>query len=287
MPAWTTLQVLDWTAKRFAEAGLASARLEAQVLLAHVLGCSRVQLYTGFDRPLADEELAAYRTLIRRRLAGEPVAYLVGEQEFWSLPFWVDASVLVPRRDTETLIEVVLDHVAERAAPRTIVEPCTGSGCVAVTLARELPGARLLATDASPAAAALARRNAERHGVADRVEVHVGDLVAPVRGALPVAALVANPPYVAEGDLAALSAEVRAEPRLALDGGPDGLALIRRLVAAAAGAVTPGGLFAVEHGADQGERVRALIDATGAFAPAATRADLAGLPRVTHAVRSG
>jgi release factor glutamine methyltransferase len=282
---WTTLSVLDWTAKRFATAGLPAARLDAQVLLAHVLGCTRVQLYTNFDRPLDPPELAAYRELIRRRLAGEPVAYLVGEQEFWSLPFFVDGAVLVPRRDTETLIEVALDHVADRAAPIAVLDVCAGSGCVAVTLAHELPAARVLATELSPDAAAIATRNAARNRVADRVEVRVGDLLAPVVAELPVDLLVANPPYVASGDLADLAVEVRREPALALDGGADGLDVIRRLVAAAPEAVRPGGLVALEHGFDQAERVAALLDASGAFTPAATRKDLGGQPRVTFARR--
>jgi release factor glutamine methyltransferase len=286
---WTTLKVLDWTARRFAEAGIEPARLEAQVLLAKVLGCTRVQLYTGFDRPLEERELAGYRDLIKRRLGGEPVAYLVGEQEFWSRPFEIDGHVLVPRKDTETVIEVVMAHVgatpADRAAPRTIVDACTGSGCIAVTLAAELPGARVLATELSPEAAALAARNAARNQVADRVEIRVGDLLEPVAADLPVDVLVSNPPYVATADLAILDAEVRREPRLALDGGADGLDVLRRLIAAAPGAVRPGGLFAVEHGFDQGDRVRDLLDATGAFTPAATRKDLGGQPRVTYARR--
>lgn len=287
MADWTTLKVLDWTTQRFASAGLDAARLEAQVLLAHVLGCTRVQLYTGFDRPLDPAELAAYRELIKRRLAGEPIAYLVGEQEFWSLPFWVDPAVLVPRRDTETLIDVVLDAIppADRAAPRTVIDACTGSGCVAVTLARELPGARVIATDVSAPAAALAARNAERNGVADRVDVRTGDLLAPAADALPADVLVSNPPYVASAVVDTLAPEVRREPRIALDGGADGLDVLRRLAAAAPGAVAPGGLVALEHGYDQADAVRALLDATGAFEPAATRADLGGQPRVTWARR--
>jgi len=281
---WTTLKVLDWTAKRFADAGMPAARLEAQVLLAHVLGCTRVQLYTGFDRPLEGEELAAYRELIKRRLAGEPVAYLVGEQEFWSLPFWVDPSVLVPRRDTETVIEVVLDRIGDRGRDLAICDACAGSGAIAVTLARELRAARVIATELSPDAAAVARRNAERHAVADRVDIRIGDLLEPVAGSS-FDVLVSNPPYVATGDLAGLSAEVRSEPRLALDGGADGLDVIRRLIAAAPATVAPGGLLALEHGFDQAERVRALIDATGAFAPAETRKDLGGQPRVSFARR--
>jgi len=286
---WTTLKVLDWTAKRFAEAGIEPARLEAQVLLARVLGCTRVQLYTGFDRPLEEKELAGYRDLIKRRLAGEPVAYLIGEQEFWSRPFTIDGSVLVPRKDTETVIDVVMEHAgatpADRAAPRTIVDACTGSGCIAVTLAAELPGARVLATELSPAAAAIAAQNAERNEVAARVEIRTGDLLAPVAADLPVDILVSNPPYVATPDLAILDAEVQREPRLALDGGPDGLDVLRRLIAAAPAAVVSGGLIALEHGFDQADRVRDLLDATAAFTAAATRKDLGGQPRVTYARR--
>jgi release factor glutamine methyltransferase len=289
--AWTTLEVLNWTSQRFCEAGMESARLEAQVLLAHALGCTRVQLYTGFDKPLGEEELARIRGLIKRRLGGEPMAYLVGEQEFWSLPFWVDPAVLVPRHDTETVVQVVLDALdlrgpGERAAPRRVADLCTGSGILAVTLARELPGARVIATDVSPEAAAVARRNAERHAVTDRVEVRVGDLLAPLAGEAPFDVFVSNPPYVATGDLAGLSAEVKREPRLALDGGRDGLDLVRRLVAGLPALVAPGGLIAIEHGFDQGDATRALVDASGGFAPAATRADLAGRPRVTWARRA-
>ena len=284
--AWTTLDVLNWTSQRFTEAGIDTARLEAQVLIAHALGCTRVQLYTGFDRPLGDDELGRIRGLIKRRLGGEPIAYLVGEQEFWSLPFWVDAAVLIPRRDTETLIEAVLDAVSDRAAPLRIVDVATGSGILAVTLARELPFARVIATDLSPAAAAVAARNAERNQVADRVEVRTGDLLAPVAGEAPFDLVVSNPPYVRTGEMSGLSAEVRHEPALALDGGDDGLDLVRHLVAALPAALAPRGLVAIEHGHDQGDAVRALLAATGAFAAPATRSDLGGRPRVTWARRA-
>lgn len=282
--SWTTAAVLDWTTKRFAEAGIDAARLEAQVLLAHALGCTRVQLYTGFDRPLDEDELARARGLIKRRLAGEPVAYLVGTQEFWSLSFAVDERVLVPRHDTETVIQVVLDQVGERQAPWRVLDVCTGSGVLAVTLARELAAARVVATELSPAAAEVARANAARLGVADRVEVREGDLLAPVAGEV-FDVVVANPPYIATAVIATLDREVQREPRQALDGGVDGLDLLRRLVAAAPDHVAPGGLLVLEHGHDQGEAVRALCDATGGFAPAATVRDLGKQPRVTWARR--
>jgi len=156
--SWTTLAVLSWTSGRFAERGIASARLDAEVLLAHVLKTNRVALYTGFDKPLEEAELAAYRELIKRRLAGEPVAYLVGEQEFWSLPLNVDARVLIPRRDTETLVEV-----GKRAGGRRVADVATGSGAVAMALAKELPEATVVAADISADALAVARGNAERH----------------------------------------------------------------------------------------------------------------------------
>lgn len=282
--SWTTAAVLDWTTKRFAEAGIDAARLEAQVLLAHALGCTRVQLYTGFDRPLDEDELARARGLIKRRLAGEPVAYLVGTQEFWSLSFAVDERVLVPRHDTETVIQVVLDQVGERQAPWRVLDVCTGSGVLAVTLARELAAARVVATELSPAAAEVARANAARLGVADRVEVREGDLLAPVAGEV-FDVVVANPPYIATAVIATLDREVQREPRQALDGGVDGLDLLRRLVVAAPDHVAPGGLLVLEHGHDQGEAVRALCDATGGFAPAATVRDLGKQPRVTWARR--
>jgi release factor glutamine methyltransferase len=279
--AWTTLSVLDWTTQRFTEAGIAAARLEAQILLAHVLGCSRVQLYTGFDKPLGEAELASYRNLIKRRLAGEPVSYLVGETEFWGLPFHVEPSVLVPRPDTETVIEVVRTARPDRAAACRILDLCTGSGVIAVSLAREYPAAQVVATELSPPAAALARRNAERNAVADRVDVREGDLFAPVRGER-FDVIVANPPYIASAVIATLSAEVRREPVIALDGGPDGLAFYDRIAAAAREHLTSGGAIVLEHGFDQADAVRARL-VTAGFANVALVHDLGKNPRVTWA----
>jgi release factor glutamine methyltransferase len=279
---WTTLAVLDWTTQRFTEAGIASARLEAQLLLAHVLRCSRVQLYTGFDKPLAEQELAGYRDLIKRRLGGESVAYLLGEQEFWGLPFYVDASVLVPRPDTETVIEVARSLRPDPAAPCRVLDLCTGSGAIAISLAKELPGARVVATEVSPDAAAIARRNAERNGVADRVEIRVGDLFAPVAGEQ-FDLIAANPPYVATGVIATLSPEVRKEPPLALDGGPDGLGFYDRICAAAPAHLLPGGAIVLEHGYDQADPVRALLEAAG-FLRVTLARDLGKNPRVTSGV---
>jgi len=269
---WTTLAVLDWTTQKFSDAGFASARLEAQILLAHVLGCSRVQLYTGFDKPLGEDELASYRALIKRRLGAEPVAYLVGEQEFWGLPFWIDASVLVPRPDTETLVEV-----ATTLGGMRVLDLCTGSGVIAVALAKELPGAKVTATEISAEAAALARRNVERNGVA--VDVRTGDLWEPVGGET-FDLIVSNPPYIASHVIATLSREVRREPRIALDGGPDGLALYDRILANLRDHLVPGGWLVVEHGFDQADAVRERFERAGLVDIALTH-DLGKNPRVT------
>ncbi len=280
MATWTTLSVLDWTTQRFTEAGIAAARLEAQLLLAHVLGCTRMQLYTGFDKPLGETELAAYRGLIKRRLAGESVAYLLGEQEFWGLPLYVDEHVLVPRPDTETVIEVARSLRADRAAPCRVLDLCTGSGAIAIALAKELAAATVVATDVSPEAVAIAKKNAERNGVADRVDVRLGDLFAPVAGER-FDLVVSNPPYIASAVIPTLAAEVRREPRLALDGGPDGLAFYDRICAVAPEYLLPGGALVVEHGFDQAAAVRERFERAG-FEQIELTHDLGKNPRVTR-----
>jgi release factor glutamine methyltransferase len=279
---WTTIAVLDWTTKRFDEAGISSSRLEAQLLLAHVLKCSRMQLYTGFDKPLGEDELAGYRALIKRRLGGEPVAYLLGEQEFWALPFFVDSSVLVPRPDTETAIEVARSLRPDRAAPCRVLDLCTGSGAIAISLAKELPAAQIVATDVSREAIAVARRNAERNQVADRVELREGDLFAAVAGER-FDLIVSNPPYIATATIDTLSPEVRREPRVALDGGADGLAFYDRICAHAAEHLLPGGALVLEHGFDQADAVAARLTAAG-FTDVTLVHDLGKNPRVTHGV---
>jgi release factor glutamine methyltransferase len=275
---WTTLKVLNWTAGRFAERSLGSPRLDAEVLLGHALKLSRVQLYTGHDKPLGPDELTAFRDLVRRRLAGEPVAYLVGEQEFWSLALKVDPRVLIPRRDTETLVEVGLAAARTVAGP-LVADVCTGSGAVALALAHELPDARVVGSDLSPGALAVARENVARHGLGARVALVVADLLEPLAG--PFDLILSNPPYVPSAEIATLTAEVRREPRAALDGGPDGLALIRRLVPQAAARLRRGGVLALEHACDQGPRVAALLGAAG-LVDVTTVRDLAGLDRVTR-----
>ena len=283
--SWTPLKVLDWTTKRFDSAGIPSARLDAQVLLAHVLQCERVALYTGFDKPLAEEELRAFRELIKRRLAGEPTAYLVGEREFWSLRLHVDRRVLIPRPDTELLVEVALELLRGREGEVRIADIATGSGAIAIALAHELPNARVVATDVSADALEVAAHNAAVHGVEQRVSFQRGDLTAALAGAAPFDLLVANLPYIRSAEIAALDREVRNEPRLALDGGADGLDLVRRLIGDAPARIAPGGAIALEHGYDQGPAVAGLL--ADEFDDVVVRRDLAGQPRVSYARQAG
>ncbi|HEY4393545.1 MAG TPA: peptide chain release factor N(5)-glutamine methyltransferase, partial [Polyangia bacterium] len=219
---WTVLEVIRWTVARFTERGLATPRLDAEILVAHALALPRVQLYVQFDRPLTADELAAIRALIKRRQAGESVAYLVGKKEFWGIDFTVDARVLVPRPDTETLIEEARERLAGVETPR-LADVGTGSGAIALTLAKLFPAATVVAVDVSPGALEVARGNAERLGLT--VTFLEGDLVGPLAAHAPLSLIAANLPYIPTADLDTLPAEVKSEPTLALDGGADGLAL--------------------------------------------------------------
>jgi len=224
-----------------------ASRLEAEILLSHVLDVSRTTLLTHPEHLPTPDQLSDYQTHVRRRASGYPLPYLTGHIEFYRLEFEVTPDVLIPRSETETLVGLAL---ARR--PATIVDVGTGSGCVAVSLAIHLPQAVIYAIDISPATLAVARRNVERHGVAGRVRLIAGDVLTPRPS--PVDLIVSNPPYISTGECSSLPASVRNhEPRLALDGGTDGLAIVRRLLAQAPAVLRPGGGLLIEIGADQGE----------------------------------
>jgi release factor glutamine methyltransferase len=278
---WTILRVLQWTQGKFTERKIPTARLDAEVLLAHVTGKNRVGLYTHFDHALSDTELASYRALIKRRLGGEPVAYLVGKKEFRSLDLAVDARVLVPRPDTETLVEVALKLLPFSDPPPFVVDVGTGSGAIAIAIAVDRTDARVEAVDRSADAAEVARANAATH--APTVVVHVGDLLGPIAG--PIDLVVSNPPYIPTGDLATLQLEVQKEPRAALDGGKDGLDLVRRLATEAFAKLAPGGAIAIEIGMGQAEATAAILVQAGFIDPDKTL-DLGGIERVVSARRS-
>jgi len=257
-------------------------RLEAEVLLAHVLETSRTVLMTHPERPLTSGQVGRYNALVHRRASNYPLPYLTGCIEFSGLEFELTPEVLIPRPETETLVDLAL---ARR--PRSVVDVGTGSGCIAVSLAVRLPEATVYAIEISPAALAVARRNAERHGVTERVRLVVGDVLSPRPG--PVDLIVSNPPYVPTGKLASLPASIRNhEPWLALDGGPDGLSIIRRLLGQAPAVLRspasakgrPGSALLVEIGADQGKAASRLARAYFPRATLRVYPDLAGHNRV-------
>jgi release factor glutamine methyltransferase len=278
---WTILKVLSWTQQRFAERGLGTPRLDAELLLAKVVGRDRVGLYAHFDQPLSASELSAYRELIRRRFGGEPVAYLIGEKEFHSLLLSVDKHVLVPRPDTETLVDTALSLIGQTGR---VLDVGTGSGAVALALKKERPGLEVVAIDQSKEAARMATQNAER--LALELDVRIGDLFEPVAEDAPFDLVVSNPPYIPTPEIATLSREVQREPRAALDGGEDGLFIIRRLIAEAPNHLRPGGALALEIGAGQAKSVSALFDATEKYETVETARDLQSIERVIFAHRN-
>jgi release factor glutamine methyltransferase len=278
---WTPLKLVAWTQGYFARAGVDAPRLTAELLLAHALGCDRVRLYLDFDKPLAEEELSAYRELVKRRAAGEPTAYLTGRKDFFGRTFKADRRALVPRPETELLVEAALAALPEDGA---FLDLCTGSGCIAVTVALERPRARVVATDLSPEALALARENAEALGA--RVELLQGDLYAPLPPEARFDVVAANPPYVPSSEVPALARELSHEPALALDGGEGGLAVARRVVAGAPGHLRPGGALVVEMHESQRESLPRLCLEAG-FQRAEAHRDLAGLWRYLVARRPG
>jgi release factor glutamine methyltransferase len=275
------MAVLDWVRGHFESKQIASPRLDAELLLSHALGMQRVMLYARFDQPLGPEELALIRGLVARRARGEPIAHLTGEKELWSMRFEVNADVLIPRPDTETLIELCIARMIAVEGPR-IADVGTGSGCIALALAKDLPNAKVTAIDVSAKALAVAEKNRLRHGLGDRVELVESDLFAAVpAGSFDL--IAANLPYIAKSEIPELMRDVRDfEPHLALDGGPDGLDLIRRLAAEAKQRLVPGGLLALEIGWDQKAAVEALLS-EGGWQQIETHKDLGDNDRVVLA----
>jgi release factor glutamine methyltransferase len=277
---WTILEVLRWTIGRFMRHGIESARLDAELLAAQAFGRTRVALYTHFDQPLGDPELSAYRALVQRRLDGESVAYILGRKEFWSLDLLVDARVLVPRPDTETLVEKALELLQGMSADGRalrVADIGTGSGALALALKKERPSDEVFALDVSPEALAVAGENASRLGL--DVTLVLGDLVEPLAHLAPFDLIASNPPYIPSRDIAGLSPEVHHEPHLALDGGEDGLALVRRLASDARRVLSPSGALVMEIGAGQAAEVMEILRSQG-YLSIGSRRDLAGIERV-------
>ncbi len=264
-PPWTILKILRWTTGYFEDRGVDGARLDAELLLAHVLDIDRIQLYTQFDRPLTEDELGTYRGLVKRRAKREPCAYLLGARHFWSLELSVDPRVLIPRPDTETLVRVCLEKLEEygvdEESPPRLVDVGTGSGAVALAIASERPELDIAATDNSADALDVARKNAQSLALDESVHFFEGDLLQALPEPwLPLDFIVSNPPYIADGEREEIQAGVRDfEPSSALFAGPDGLDVIRRLITEAREALVPGGFLLFEIGHRQGKAVRELL----------------------------
>jgi release factor glutamine methyltransferase len=280
---WTTLELVRTTSDFLASKGLGSPRLAAERLLAHAMGCRRVDLYVATGKTVEDDVLESYRSLVRAYAAGAPLQYVVGETEFMGLAFTVDRRALIPRPETELLVDAVQKRLRQTAAgPLAVLELGTGSGAIAVALAVHLPHIEVWTTDASPPAAALAAVNARRHGVEARVHVLVMDRFEALSPNLAgtMACVVSNPPYVTTAEMETLPALVRDnEPRAALHGGPDGLEFHRYLCDQGLAFLAPGGTLAVEIGAGQGVAAQGLFGAAGLRDVTLLR-DYAGLDRI-------
>ncbi len=274
---WTIGSILKWSEQYFGSHGAETPRLDAEVLLSHLLGEKRIYLYVHFDQPMTSDELARYRELVRRRMAGEPVAYICGEKEFMGLTFKVTPAVLVPQPDTETLVEAAIERLRGKKSPR-IADICTGSGAIALALAHYLPETSVAATDISADAVEIAKQNTETLELSERVQFFEGDLLAPLSGGT-YDAIVSNPPYIPSTEIENLPREVRAEPKIALDGGPDGLDFYHRLVRESAALLKDGGFLAVECGDTQAGAISEMAK-SGGFGKTEIVRDLAGKERV-------
>ena len=277
---WTVRRVLDWTIGYLKEQGSESPRLEAEVLLAHSCGWPRIQLYTHFEDVLSPDVRARMRELVKRRGAREPVAYLVGYREFFSLRFEVGPGVFIPRPETETLVIESLEILKSATAPPRVLDLCCGSGAIGVSIAVNSPKARVTSIDQNDAPIEFTKKNADRHGVSDRVTVLQGDLFSPLPADTRFDVIACNPPYVTTAEIERLDADVKSyEPHAALDGGPDGLDILRRIATEAPRRLNAGGWILFELSPEQGDTAQQILRDAGLESVAAVK-DLAGALRV-------
>ncbi len=284
--AWSVGRLLTWTADYFSGQGSDSPRLDAEVLLAESLGCKRIELYTRFDEEPPADVRTKYRGLVKQRANGMPVAYLVGRREFYSMEFEVTRDVLIPRPETEDLVVRALDWLKEHPGSK-VVDIGTGSGAIAIAIAKHAPNAQVTAVDVSSEALAVAQRNAERHGVADSIQFIQSDLLDAVSEPTKIDLILSNPPYVITNELMALDPTVRDyEPHLALDGGPEGTTVIEKLLTQIADRLAEGGASFLEIGPSIADRVETLVDQAEGLQLQAMIKDLAGHKRIVNLEKS-
>ena len=280
----TLAEAINNAATLLSTAGITNARLDAEVLLSHIILKDRVWLITHRDDVLDDNHQREFADVIQRRTRREPLQHIIGNQEFWGLEFIVSPDVLIPRPETEFIIEAALAIAQDRNTPVRIIDLCTGSGCIAVSLAKELTAARVIATDASEKALTVARENTRRHGVSEHIRFLLGDLFEPleeldIRGQIDI--IVSNPPYVQAGDLSTLQPEVRDyEPEMALIAGPEGTEMAKRIIRLAPEYLKKNGALIMEMGLGQADALTRMVEATGAYGDRELLKDLAGIERV-------
>lgn len=286
--AWTTRKLLDWLRSALKDKGIDDARLCAELLVAHVIGCQRLRLYMEADRPATPEELTRLRDLAKRALNHEPVQYLVGEWSFYGITLNTDKRALIPRPESQTLVDEAVNAIKDiEGRPPLVADACTGSGCIAIAIASQAPTAIVHACDIDTDALALAAENIGRTNLAERVTTFEGDLLAALPGGEPYDAIVANPPYIPDDEWEAVAPNVKDhEPTHALRGGADGLDLVRPLITQAADCLRSGGLLAIEIATARAEDALLLLAADDRYRDATIVRDFAGRPRVVSVLRA-
>lgn len=289
MESWTIKKLLDWMTGHFTEKKIDSPRLTAELLLSFVLGMQRIELYMHFDKEVDKTNLDKLRALVKRCLEHEPVQYLIGRTEFYSISLKVAQACLIPRPETELLVERAIEFLRTRSGPQYVCDLCTGCGCIAVAIAKNHPDAKVIATDICDKALNVAAENIAKHNLGERIQLLQGDLFKPIIDQLDVKefdVIICNPPYISRPELENLEPKVKNhEPRLALDGGADGLDIYRRLAADVGGHLKKDGLLLLEIGYLQGNAVRQLLEDTKIFGEIKVEKDLTGNDRIINAVK--
>jgi release factor glutamine methyltransferase len=284
---WTIKRLLEWISEYFDTSGVDAPRLSAELLLCHILKLERIQLYTLYDRVVGAEQLAALRALVKRGAAHEPVAYLVGRCEFYSLPLKVTPDCLIPRPETEHLVERAVDFLRGRPSPPVVLDLCTGSGCIAAAIAKNVKDVQVVATDICDKALAVAAENIQRHKLEDTVRLLCGDLFDPIiagLGETQFDLIVSNPPYVSEPEYEKLDQNVKDyEPKRALYAGADGLDIYKRILEKVDDFLKSDGALMMEIGYTQGPAIKAMLEATGSFADIRIEKDFANNDRIAIA----
>jgi release factor glutamine methyltransferase len=290
MAEWTIQRLLNWITEHFTEKGIDSPRLSGELLLSHILGLKRIELYTQFDRPVDKEQLGRLRGLVKRAAEHEPVAYLVGRTEFYSLELNVASACMIPRPETELLTERAIEFLRGRRGPQFVSDLCTGCGCIAAAIAKNYADCRIIATDICGAALSIAAKNIDKYGLQERVTLLCGDLFEPIVPQLDVSKfdlIVCNPPYISASEFEKLEKNVKDyEPRLALYAGQDGMDVYRRICEKVGDFLKPDAALMLEIGYAQGQAVKELLDATGVFAEIKVEKDFHDNDRIATALRA-